>query len=201
MLRRENLTGRGVPLRPVAPAGAALAAAAWPSRRAPARGALRLQARAGGMPGSGGGLRWPGGGVGPRRARDWVMTARPCAADELNRCGCAQRLVPRDDLDAAVAECVAQLQAILDAGPMASNVSRVKGAKLAGREFSVQSAIADVLKNTRLTTAAARQKGLASPLLDGCEALYGEAVAMGGDPTDMAGVIHAIAARTDSGRR
>jgi 3-hydroxyisobutyrate dehydrogenase len=96
---------------------------------------------------------------------------------------------------------VHQLQAILDAGPMASNVSRVKGAKLAGGDFSVQSAIADVLKNTRLTTAAARQKDLASPLLDVCEALYGEALAMGSDPIDMAGVIHAIAARTDSRRR
>jgi 3-hydroxyisobutyrate dehydrogenase len=90
-----------------------------------------------------------------------------------------------------------QLQAILDAGPMASNVSKVKGAKLAESDFTVQSAITDVLKNTRLTTAAAREKGLASPLLDVCEALYNEAVEQDHAGIDMAGVIKAIAARTD----
>jgi len=90
-----------------------------------------------------------------------------------------------------------QLQAILDAGPMASNVSKVKGAKLAESDFAVQSAITDVLKNTRLTTAAAREKGLASPLLDVCEALYNEAVEQDHAGIDMAGVIKAIAARTD----
>lgn len=92
---------------------------------------------------------------------------------------------------------VRQLQAILDAGPMASNVSKVKGAKLAGGDFSVQSAISDVLKNTRLTTSAAREKGLASPLLDVCEALYSEAVAQNHAGLDMAGVIKAIEARSD----
>lgn len=92
---------------------------------------------------------------------------------------------------------VRQLQAILDAGPMASNVSKVKGAKLAGGDFTVQSAISDVLKNTRLTTAAAREKGLASPLLDVCEALYSEAADQNHAGIDMAGVIKAIEARTD----
>jgi 3-hydroxyisobutyrate dehydrogenase len=94
---------------------------------------------------------------------------------------------------------VRQLQAVLDAGPMASNVSKVKGAKLAGGDYTVQSAISDVLKNTRLTTKAARDKGLASPLLDVCEALYSEAVAQNHAGIDMAGVIKAIEAR--SGRR
>ncbi|MES2256422.1 MAG: NAD(P)-dependent oxidoreductase [Pseudomonadota bacterium] len=92
---------------------------------------------------------------------------------------------------------VRQLQAILDAGPMASNVSKVKGAKLAGGDFTVQSTISDVLKNTRLTTAAAREKGLASPLLDICEALYSEAADQNHAGIDMAGVIKAIEARTD----
>lgn len=92
---------------------------------------------------------------------------------------------------------VRQLQAILDAGPMASNVSKVKGAKLAGDDFSVQSAISDVLKNTRLTIAAAREKGLASPLLDVCEALYSEAVEQKHAAIDMAGVIKAIETRSD----
>ena len=89
-----------------------------------------------------------------------------------------------------------QLQAILEAGPMASNVSKVKGAKLVAGDFSVQSAISDVLKNARLTTSAAREKGLASPLLDVCEALYAEAAAADHAGIDMAGVIKAIEARS-----
>jgi 3-hydroxyisobutyrate dehydrogenase len=92
---------------------------------------------------------------------------------------------------------VHQLQAILDAGPMASPVSRVKGAKLASSEFSVQAAITDVLKNSRLTTAAAREAGIATPVMDACEALYREAVERGDGGLDMAGVIGAIAARTE----
>lgn len=90
---------------------------------------------------------------------------------------------------------VHQLQAILDAGPMASNVSRVKAAKLAGGDLSVQAAVTDVLKNSRLTTSAARQANIATPVLDVCEALYREAVALGDGGLDMAGVIGAIAAR------
>ena len=94
-----------------------------------------------------------------------------------------------------------QLAAILDAGPMASSVSRVKGTKLATADFSVQAAIADVLKNSRLTTDAARTNGIATPVLDACEALYAEAVASGDGGIDMAGVIRAIAARARSARR
>ncbi len=91
------------------------------------------------------------------------------------------------------------LQNILDAGPMASDVSRVKGAKLAAGDFSVQSAIPDVLKNARLTQDAARAKGLASPLLDVCVALYGEAIAQGHGHLDMAGVVHAFEVRSREG--
>ena len=91
---------------------------------------------------------------------------------------------------------VQQLQAILDAGPMASAVSRVKGAKLADGDFSVQSAITDVLKNARLTTSAAKESGVASPLLDLCVDLYSETVALGHGGLDMAGVIKALEARS-----
>jgi 3-hydroxyisobutyrate dehydrogenase len=91
------------------------------------------------------------------------------------------------------------LQAVLDAGPMASNVSRVKAGKLARGDFAVQSAITDVLKNARLTAEVARQKGLASPLLDLCVTLYGEATEQGHGAIDMAGVIRAIEARSAAG--
>lgn len=88
-----------------------------------------------------------------------------------------------------------QFQAILDAGPMASSVSRTKAQKLVEHDFSVQAAIADVLKNNRLIAETARDGGLASPLLDVCYALYGEALAQGFGQADMAAVVHAIAAR------
>jgi len=94
-----------------------------------------------------------------------------------------------------------QLQAVLDAGPMASSVSRVKAAKLAAGDFTVQAAITDVLKNCRLTTNAAREAGIASPLLDVCETLYGEAQAQGYGQSDMVAVVHAIAARGAIGAR
>lgn len=90
------------------------------------------------------------------------------------------------------------LQAVLDAGPMASDVSRVKSAKLAAADFSVQSAITDVLKNARLTQDAAKMRRLASPLLDVCVALYGEAISQGHGNLDMAAVIRALEARSDA---
>jgi 3-hydroxyisobutyrate dehydrogenase len=88
------------------------------------------------------------------------------------------------------------LRDVLDAGPMASAVSRTKGAKLLARDFGVQAAAADVLKNNRLIAEAAREAGLASPLLDVCHALYGETVAQGHGGQDMAAVLRALEART-----
>lgn len=90
-----------------------------------------------------------------------------------------------------------QLTAILAAGPMASDVSRIKAAKLAAGDFDVQASITDVLKNNRLIFEEARRAGLASPLLDVCYALYGETEAGGHGGEDMAAVIRAIEARTD----
>ena len=89
-----------------------------------------------------------------------------------------------------------RVRAVLDAGPMASAVSRGKAAKLLDRDFAVQAAIADVLKNNRLIAEAARRAGVASPLLDVCHALYGETLAQGHGAADMAAVIRALEART-----
>jgi len=91
-----------------------------------------------------------------------------------------------------------QFLAVLDAGPMASSVSRVKALKLVARDFAVQASISDVLKNNRLVAEAARESALASPLLDVCHALYGETVALGHGQSDMVAVLRAIEARTDS---
>lgn len=92
-----------------------------------------------------------------------------------------------------------QLQAVLDAGPMASAVSRIKLGKLVEGDYSVQASIADVLKNNRLIAEAARGAGIASPLLDLCHALFGEALAQGHGARDMAAVVQAIQARTEAG--
>jgi 3-hydroxyisobutyrate dehydrogenase len=89
-----------------------------------------------------------------------------------------------------------QLIAILEAGPMASDVSRAKAAKLLAGDFSVQAAISNVLENNRLIAEAARQVGVASPLLDVCHALYRETQSLGLGGADMVAVIRAIEQRT-----
>ncbi|WP_128433881.1 NAD(P)-dependent oxidoreductase [Streptomyces cyaneus] len=89
------------------------------------------------------------------------------------------------------------LRDVLDAGPMASAVSRVKAPKLLARDFTVQAAATNVLENNRLIAEAARKADLASPLLDVCHALFGETVAQGHGHEDMVAVLRALEARTD----
>lgn len=90
-----------------------------------------------------------------------------------------------------------QFVAVLDAGPMASSVSRVKARKLVDRDFRVQAAITDVLQNNcGPISDAARQAGIASPLLDACHALFRETDSLGLADTDMVAVIRAIEQRT-----
>ena len=92
-------------------------------------------------------------------------------------------------------------RAVLDAGPMASTVSRGKLAKLLAGDFSPQAAAADVLMNNALVAAAAREVGMASPALDVSHALFGETVAQGHGGEDMIAVIRALEARTGSAER
>jgi 3-hydroxyisobutyrate dehydrogenase len=86
---------------------------------------------------------------------------------------------------------------VLESGPMASEVSRVKARKLLEGDFTAQAAIADVLKNNRLVAVAARASGVASPLLDVCHALFAETLALGHGTLDMVAVVRAIEARTE----
>ncbi|NED97728.1 NAD(P)-dependent oxidoreductase [Phytoactinopolyspora alkaliphila] len=95
----------------------------------------------------------------------------------------------------------ATLRQILDAGPMASAVSRAKIAKLVDADFEVQAAIADVLKNNQLIADAADDRGAASPLTDACLALYRETLELGHARADMAAVVHALRSRTRSRSR
>ncbi|MGM4913256.1 NAD(P)-dependent oxidoreductase [Rhizobium sp. 768_B6_N1_8] len=89
-------------------------------------------------------------------------------------------------------------RAVVDAGQMASGISRIKSGKLVERDFSVQAAILDVLRNNRLVAEAARQAGIASPLLDACHTLYAETESLGFGREDMAAVIRALEARTEA---
>jgi 3-hydroxyisobutyrate dehydrogenase len=95
----------------------------------------------------------------------------------------------RHDLDRGT------LLAALDAGPMASPVSRSKGRKLLDRDFSVQASIRDVLYNNHLIVEAAETAGIPSPLLDTCLELYAETSSAGHAAEDMAAVIRALEAR------
>jgi len=90
-------------------------------------------------------------------------------------------------------------RSVLDAGPMASSVSRTKLEKLVTGDLEVQAAIRDVHYNSWLIADAARDAGVASPLLDTSRDLFAEAERLGHDRADMAAVLRAIEARTEAG--
>lgn len=102
----------------------------------------------------------------------------------------ATHMAMRADLDLDV------FRAILDAGPMASPVSRGKLEKLVRQEFSVQASIRDVLKNSRLVGAAARDAAAAAPLIETCTSLYERAARIGAADLDMAAVLRAYEDRS-----
>ncbi|WP_436794327.1 enoyl-CoA hydratase/isomerase family protein [Actinospongicola halichondriae] len=98
--------------------GAALLAAACDIRVASDDTVVKIPELAIGIP-----LTWAGvpllvREIGLPLTRDWVMTGRSVAADELLRSGFAQRVVAREELDGAVAQCVAELTD-MPAGPLA----------------------------------------------------------------------------------
>lgn len=88
--------------------------------------------------------------------------------------------------------------AILNTGPMANEVSRIKITKLVSQDFAKQAGIADVTEIARLISCAAREAGIASPLIDSSHSLFAEAKALGLGEADMASVIRAIEQRTAS---
>jgi 3-hydroxyisobutyrate dehydrogenase len=102
----------------------------------------------------------------------------------------ALHLAERQGLDPAL------VGAVLDAGPMASTVSRAKVAALVTGDLSPQAAVVDVLTNNRLIAEAARAAGVASPLLDVCHTLFAETVGLGHGAEDMVAVVRALEART-----
>lgn len=91
---------------------------------------------------------------------------------------------------------IAKFVRILDDGPMASEYSRVKAAKLLADDFSIQAAIRNVRESTRLISAAAREAQISAPLIDLCDTLYAESMALGCANEDIIGVLHAIEERS-----
>lgn len=86
----------------------------------------------------------------------------------------------------------AVLQAVLDAGPMASATSRTKLAKLLGRDWDPQASIRDVHYNARLILDAARAASAPTPLLTVCGRLFAAAEEAGLGDADMAAVLEAV---------
>jgi len=84
---------------------------------------------------------------------------------------------------------------VLDGGPMASDVSRGKLAKMLTGDHSPQAAAADVLKNCRLICDAARFAGLELPLAEATRALFAATVDLGHAGADMSAVLEGLAAR------
>ncbi|MES2058459.1 MAG: NAD(P)-dependent oxidoreductase [Pseudomonadota bacterium] len=106
----------------------------------------------------------------------------------------AVHFAERNDLD------LAAFKTAVDAGPMASNVSRLRSAKLIERDFERQTSVDDAWNSARLVTNAARDTATASPLADACRTLLGEASELGHGQLDMAAVLCALEARSGSGK-
>ncbi|OHE98261.1 hypothetical protein CORC01_06458 [Colletotrichum orchidophilum] len=77
---------------------------------------------------------------------------------------------------------------VLDAGPMASAYSKIKGAKIVNGDWALQAAIKDCYNSTQLILDAARQAYVQSPLAELCGLLYGQAQGAGLSEEDMIAV-------------
>ncbi len=93
-----------------------------------------------------------------------------------------------------------QFVSLLGAGPLASDLLRMKAPKLVSRDFSVQATIATLRDSQRLIAEAARESGSALPLLDVCIDLYKEASGLGLEQADVTAVLQAIEERSGQAR-
>jgi 3-hydroxyisobutyrate dehydrogenase len=81
---------------------------------------------------------------------------------------------------------------IVNASQMASDISKVKVDKLIAGDLVAQAAIVNVLETNRLVAEAARDAGIAAPLMDACLALYQRTHALGLGQSDMISVVRAF---------
>ncbi len=86
-------------------------------------------------------------------------------------------------------------RSVLDAGPMASAVSRVKLDKLLRGDDQPQASVRDVHYNSVLIAEAAREAGSAAPVVEACRQLLAQAEALGHGPDDVIAVVRALEAR------
>jgi 3-hydroxyisobutyrate dehydrogenase len=81
---------------------------------------------------------------------------------------------------------------ILDGGPLRSDVSEVKLAKMVVRDFAPQASIRDVVKNCLLVARTAAETGTHAPLLGESLRLFDAVLGRGDGELDMAAVISAF---------
>ena len=91
---------------------------------------------------------------------------------------------------------LAVLREVLDAGPMASYVSRGKAGMIVDGNYPAQASIRDVHYNSRLIVEAAAGS---MPVMEVCRELFAETEAQGYGGEDMAAVIRAMMLRSGSG--
>jgi 3-hydroxyisobutyrate dehydrogenase len=89
-----------------------------------------------------------------------------------------------------------RFRAVADSSQMASQLSRIKLAKLVAGDFTRQGSVADGVNNTKLITDAARDAGASAALITIVQGLFTEALALGHGSDDMIAVIRAIEARS-----
>lgn len=88
------------------------------------------------------------------------------------------------------------LQEVLDEGPMASSLSRLKIGKMVTRDFTVQAGILDAWNSTKLIAVAASDASISVGLLALSEQLYRQAVVLCEGVADISAVLRAVEART-----
>jgi 3-hydroxyisobutyrate dehydrogenase len=95
-------------------------------------------------------------------------------------------LAERSGVDLAV------LHRVLDSGPMASAVSRLRLAAMLDRDYAPQTAIDDVARNCRLVLELAESAGAAAPMARQSHELYARSSDLGFGADDMAAVVEAL---------
>ncbi|ARO13801.1 3-hydroxyisobutyrate dehydrogenase [Ketogulonicigenium robustum] len=84
----------------------------------------------------------------------------------------------------------------LAAGPLDCDLTRIKMGKVIVEDFSPQAALSDARASTSLIRDEALRLGAAVPMLEAAHELYGEALGLNSERTDMIAVLHAIEARS-----
>lgn len=79
---------------------------------------------------------------------------------------------------------------------MASQLSRIKLAKLAAGDFTKQGSVLDGVNNTALIAGAARDAKVSAGMIVAVQQLFNEAFALGHGADDMIAVVRAMEARS-----